>query len=103
MIQRMRNVVPIDVTDMSLAGVFNIEVYLEQKATQTELKFDGDQVRVIDDDTLAIEITKEQAMRFSTATVRGQVAFMDADGNPNATKVFYVPVGELIWREGYGD
>lgn len=103
MIQRMRNVVPIDISGMNLDNVTEIEVYLEQRSTNTRLRFSGEDVSILDEDTLAISISKEDAMKFSTATVRGQVAFTRADGVPGATKVFYVPVAELIWRDGYGD
>lgn len=103
MIQRMRNVIPIDITGLDITGVTDIEVYLEQRSTNTYLKFSGDDVQLVDADTLTINLSKEDAMKFSTATARGQVAYTDSEGNPGATKVFYVPVYELIWRGGYGD
>lgn len=103
MIQRMRNTIPIDVTDLDLDSVSELEVYLEQSSTNTLLKFSGDEISIVDADTLSVSISKEDAMRFSTATCRGQVAFTDVNGNPGATKIFYVPVYELLWREGYGD
>ena len=103
MIQRMRNTIPIDVKDIDLATVGELEVYLEQKSTNTLLKFSGEDIEVVDEDTLSVSISKEDGMRFSTATVRGQVAYTTNDGTPGATKVFYVPVYELLWRDGYGD
>lgn len=103
MIQRMRNVVPIDITDVDLSNVTQIEVYLEQKSTNTYLRFAGEDVELVDENTLAISVSKEDAMKLSTATVRGQIAFTRENGLPTATKVFYVSVDELLWRDGYGD
>lgn len=103
MIQRMRNTIPIDVSGFDLAGATNIEVYLEQKSTGLRLKFSGDEIFIVDDDTLEVNMSKDAAMRFSTATVRAQIAYTDSTGTPGATKPFYIPVYELLWREGYGD
>lgn len=101
MIQKMRNLVTINVRGINLYDVTDIEVCLEQN--DVELLYSGDDIEIGSESQLLIDVPKETAMTLDfRKLVRGQVMFTK-DGIPDATKPFMFPVMELIKGDGYGD
>lgn len=101
MIQKMRNLVTINVRGINLYDVTDIEVCLEQN--DVELLYSDDDIEIGSESQLLIDVPKETAMRLDfRKLVRGQVMFTK-DGIPDATKPFSFPVMELIKEAGYGD
>ena len=103
MIQRMRNNVIIDVPDIDLTAVSGIEVTFDQKVSGVELSYAGEAVVVVDENHLAVEIPKSDAMKLVHKPVRYQVMFMNAENIPGASKIYTLQVDELLKDDGYGD
>lgn len=101
MFQRMANYVTINVPDVDLTTVTNIEVSFEQRSSGTELTYSGDSVSVSTEHQLVVAMPKQDAMLLDSHPVKGQVMFTEG-AVPNATRVFTVPVNELLKEEGYG-
>jgi len=102
MFQRMRGAVSINVDGVDLYEVSDIEVELIQEDTNTEMLFTGSDVAIADSTTLQVVIPKDVAMGLEVSPLRGQIMFTRANGFPDATKPFTVPVSELIKEAGYG-
>ena len=101
MIQKMRNLVTINVHGVNLYEVTDIEVCLEQNGA--ELLYSGSDVQIGSESQLLIDVPKSTAMTLDfKKLVRGQVMFTK-DGIPDATKPFTFPVLELLKGDGYGD
>jgi len=101
MIQKMRNLVTINVHGINLYDVSDIEVCLKQN--DVELLYSGDDIEIGSESQLLVEVPKETAMNFDfKKPVHGQVMFTK-DGLPDATRPFSFPVMELIKEAGYGD
>lgn len=101
MIQKMRNLVPINVHGPDLYTVTDIEVCLTQGTT--ELLFSGADVQVGSSSQLLVDVPKSVAMGLDAGeSVSGQVMWTK-DGIPDATKIFSIPVLKLLKEAGYGD
>lgn len=100
--QRMLNKVTINVPDVDLYTVSDIEVTFEQRSSDSEFTYTGDNVEIAGSHVLIVTVPKENAMKLDNKTIRGQVMFM-LDGVPMATEIFSTSVAELLKEEGYGD
>ena len=102
MIQRMLNRVTINVPEIDLNTVTNIEVTFDQRSSESEFTYSGENVVVAGEHTLVVTIPKEDAMRLDNKTIRGQVMYT-VGADPFATKIFSTTVDELLKEDGYGD
>ena len=101
MIQKMRNLVTINVRGVNLYEVTDIEVCLEQNTT--ELIYSGENVEIGNETQLLVNVPKSVAMNLDfKKPMRGQVMFTK-NGVPCATNPFTFPVLELLKGDGYGD
>lgn len=102
MIQKMKNLVTINVHGVDLTAVTNIEVCFKQDST--ELLYTGNDVQVGSETQLLVSIPKSVAMGLNPkALVYGQVMFTKEGDIPDATDVFTIKVRELIKEAGYGN
>ena len=46
-------------------------------------------------------IPLEDALQLNATQIKLQFAFVDADGNPRASGIVQIPVGELLKEAGY--
>lgn len=102
MIQRMKNKVAISLDDVQLDAVSDVEVTFDQKMSGVELSYKGDQIEILSESELAVIIPKEDAMKLLDKPIRYQVMYME-DGFPKATKIYRMPVDELLKDDGYGE
>lgn len=102
MIQRMKNKVAISLDDVQLDAVSDVEVTFDQKISGVELSYKGDQIEILSESELAVIIPKEDAMKLLDKPIRYQVMYME-DGFPKATKIYRMPVDELLKDDGYGE
>lgn len=102
MIQRMLNKVTINVPDISLYAVYNIEVTLEQRSSCAEFTYGAENIEMAGEHTLVVTVPKEDAMKLLDKPIRYQVMYME-DGFPKATKIYRMPVDELLKDDGYGE
>ena len=102
MIQRMLNRVTINTPEIDLNTVTNIEVTFDQRSSESEFTYSGENVVVAGEHTLVVTIPKEDAMRLDNKTIRGQVMYT-VGADPFATKIFSTTVDELLKEDGYGD
>ena len=102
MIQRMKNKVVISLDDVQLDAVSDVEVTFDQKMSGVELSYKGDQIEILSESELAVIIPKEDAMKLLDKPIRYQVMYME-DGFPKATKIYRMPVDELLKDDGYGE
>jgi hypothetical protein len=102
MIQRMLNRVTINVPEIDLNTVTNIEVTFDQRSSESEFTYSGENVVVAGEHTLVVTIPKEDAMQLDNKTIRGQVMYT-VGADPFATKIFSTTVDELLKEDGYGD
>ena len=102
MIQRMKNKVVISLDDVQLDAVSDVEVTFDQKMSGVELTYKGDQIEILSESELAVIIPKEDAMKLLDKPIRYQVMYME-DGFPKATKIYRMPVDELLKDDGYGE
>lgn len=102
MIQRMLNRVTINIPEIDLNTVTNIEVTFDQRSSESEFTYSGENVVVAGEHTLVVTIPKEDAMQLDNKTIRGQVMYT-VGADPFATKIFSTTVDELLKEDGYGD
>ena len=100
--QRMKNKVVISLDDVQLDAVSDVEVTFDQKMSGVELSYKGDQIEILSESELAVIIPKEDAMKLLDKPIRYQVMYME-DGFPKATKIYRMPVDELLKDDGYGE
>lgn len=100
--QRMKNKVVISLDDVQLDAVSDVEVTFDQKMSGVELSYKGDQIEILSESELAVIIPKEDAMKLLDKPIRYQVMYME-DGFPEATKIYKMPVDELLKDDGYGE
>lgn len=103
MIQKMMNRVLLDVPDVDLTAVYNIEVTFDQKASGVELTYSDEAIFVADESHLSVDIPKEDAMKLVHKPIRYQVMFMNTEEVPGASKIYIMPVDELLKDDGYGE
>lgn len=101
MIQKMRNLVTINVHGIDLYSVTDIEVCLTQGST--ELLYSGQEVQIGNESQLLVDIPKSVAMNLDCKLdVSGQIMWKK-DGIPDATEIFMISVRKLLKEAGYGD
>lgn len=100
--QRMKNKVVISLDDVQLDAVSDVEVTFDQKMSGVELSYKGDQIEILSESELAVIIPKEDAMKLLDKPIRYQAMYME-DGFPKATKIYKMPVDELLKDDGYGE
>lgn len=88
----------VDGADLTAVQTGSLEVYLRQ----------GNYFRqyiptVIDADTLLVNVSKADAQLLKSGFCRLQLAFRDANGTPQASRIAEIPVAELLKEAGYGD
>lgn len=98
----MLNRVTINIPEIDLNTVTNIEVTFDQRSSESEFTYSGENVVVAGEHTLVVTIPKEDAMRLDNKTIRGQVMYT-VGADPFATKIFSTTVDELLKEDGYGD
>lgn len=96
MIRNIQNalVIQCDTTDLQTAA--HIEFYLRQGRlflTYTP--------QVVDEHTMLVTVPQADAMQLRAAPVRLQFAYMDAGGNPRASEIVQLPVGDFLKEAGY--
>lgn len=102
MIQKMKNLVPINVHDVDLNSVTDIEVCLKQGST--ELLYSGEQIQIGSESQLLISVDKSVAATLDPSKyVYGQVMWTDENDIPDATDIFTITVRKLLKEAGYGD
>jgi hypothetical protein len=94
--KRIQNSLHITCEDVNLTSVSNIEFYLRQSRFFRQYT-----PEVISEHEMVVVIPFEDAMKLMAAAVQLQFAFTDADGNPRATEIESVPVGDLLKEAGY--
>ena len=102
MIQRVLNYITIRVPGIDLTTVTDVEVTIEQRTTDTEITYSGDSVLVVGPHLLTVTVPKSDALNFDKRAVKGQVMFTDENGVPGVTKIFFIPMAELLKEDGYG-
>ncbi len=97
MIQRISNIIRIEIEGASLEGASDLEFYIRQwgglfiELTPT----------IVDASHIEVEIPFEEAMKLQPTRASLQLAFTNANGYRTATDVLSIPVGELLKEEGY--
>ena len=95
--EKIENRLKITCDDVDLTTLTNIEFYVKQ------LKFFGCYTpRVISSSEMLVVIPLEDAKKLKDGEAELQFAFTNADGNPDASNVRKVNVGELLKEVGYG-
>ncbi len=101
MIQKMMNLVTINVHGIDLYSVTDIEVCLTQGST--ELIYSGQNIQIGNESQLLVSIPKSVAMNLDCKLdVSGQIMWKK-DGIPDASKIFLISVRKLLKEAGYGD
>lgn len=103
MIQRMFNRVPLEFPDVDFSAASDVEVTFDQKTSGVELTYAEEAVAVIDETHLEVYVPKEDALKLYHKPIRYQAMFIGADGFPSASKIYTMPVDELLKDDGYGD
>lgn len=103
MIQRIRNYITLNVTQLDLGEVSDVQVTIEQQSSGCEFTYADENVLVVGPHLLTVTVPKDDAMKLDKKNVKGQIMYTDSDGVPRATKVFILPVEELLKEDGYGD
>ena len=103
MIQRMKNYVTITVPGVDMHEMTNIEVTIEQESTGKEFTYSGGAISLSEEGKVIVEMPKDDAATFDTEDAQGQVMFTRPGGIPDASRIFRIPVYELLKDDGYGD
>lgn len=104
MIQKMRNQLVVNVPGEDMNTMTNIEVTIEQEENNLEFTYSGDSIAVSAAGKVLVSIPKEDADQLNFENdVRGQVMFTRPTGFPDATRIFRIPVRELLKEGGYGN
>ena len=94
--EKIRNQLKITCYGIDLTEVSNIEFYVKQ------LKFFGRYNPIVLSSTeMAVTIPFEDAKQLKNGEAELQFAFTDKDGNPDASDLVAVKVGELLKESGY--
>jgi len=102
MIQRILNYITIRVKDIDLTTVSDVEVTIEQRSTGVEVTYSGDNALVVGPHLITVTVPKSDALQFDKRSAKGQVMFTDENGVPGVTKIFFIPMNELLKEDGYG-
>ena len=94
--KRIKNSLHITCDDVDLTAVSRIEFYLRQSRFFRQYT-----PKVLSTHEMLVEIPFEDARMLMAADVQLQFAFVDANGNPRATEIETVPVGDLLKEAGY--
>ncbi len=93
--KNIKNALEILVDGIDLTTVSNIQFYVRQKP------FFEYTPEVIAADCMLVIIPLEDALQLNATQIKLQFAFVDADGNPRASGIVQIPVGELLKEAGY--
>ena len=94
--EKIKNLLKITCTDVDLTTLTNIEFYVKQA------RFFGCYAPIVISPTeMAVTIPFEDAQRLRKGKAELQFAFVDADGNPDASDVIEMDVGDLLKEVGY--
>lgn len=96
MVQKIKNTLIITCEDVNLQTCREFEFYVRQGYTTRQYT-----PFVTSPSEMLVEIPYEDAMLWGAGEVRLQFAFVDADGNPRASGIVQIPVGELLKEAGY--
>lgn len=95
--EKIENRLKITCDSVDLTTLTNIEFYVRQA------NFFGCYVpSVISPSEMVVVIPFEDAKKLRTGNVKLQFAFTDQNGNPDASGVVNMDVGELLKEVGYG-
>ena len=95
--KRIKNSLRITCSSVDLTTVNDIEFYIRQAGLFFQYT-----PEVISDDEMLVEIPLEDARQLSSLCCELQFAFTDEDGNPRASEIKSVSVGDLLKEAGYG-
>ena len=94
--KNIKNALEILVDGVDLTTVSNIQFYVRQEALFFEYS-----PEVIAADCMLMIIPLEDALQLNATQIKLQFAFVDEDGNPRASGIVQIPVGELLKEAGY--
>lgn len=101
MIQKMENVLELEVTDgggpVDFTDAANVLLVLSQKQCGVYVELPA----VWKDGKLICTLSYKDAMRLGASTCEIQLMWTTADGSKRATAVEQIPVDRLIREEGY--
>lgn len=101
MIQKMENVLELEVTDgteaVDFTGATNILLAISQKQCGVYIELSA----TVRDGKLVCTLPYKSAMRLAAANCLIQVMWTTASGGKRATAVEQIPVDRLIREEGY--
>ena len=95
--QKITNKLHLAVEGADLTGATHLEVYVRQ-GLRTFFQYTPE---VLSSAELLVTIPYEDAMRLMGSACQLQLAFTDANGNPQATEPKEVSVGVLLKEMGY--
>lgn len=99
--QKIENELKITVAGLDLTTIEagSIEFYVRQSNG-----FFGQYTpTVVNANTMAVTIPKADAMTLTPTTCKLQFAFIDANGNPQASEIAEIAVAVLLKETGYGN
>lgn len=97
MFQKIENRLSVHLNgDVDLTKAVNLEFYVKQACRTFEYT-----PEVVDETHCTVLIPYEDAMKLRPGDVWLQMAFTDADGNPQAADIVSQPVKELLKEAGY--
>lgn len=102
MIQRVTNYITINVPGVDLTTVSDVEVTIEQRSTDVEFTYSGENALVVGPHLVTVTVPKADALQFDKKSAKGQMMFTDSAGVPGITKIFIIPMDELLKEDGYG-
>lgn len=94
--KRIQNQLSITCKGVDLTAVTKIEFYVRQAGLFRTYMPD-----VVDANHMTVVIPFEDAMRLSQGKAKLQFAFVDANGNPQATDIIEVSVHDFLKEAGY--
>ena len=94
--EKIKNQLKITCEDIDLTEITNVEFYVKQSAF-----FGRYTPSVLSSTEMTVTIPFEDAKKMKDGTVRLQFAFVDKNGEPNASDVVEVTVDELLKEGGY--
>ena len=95
--QRIKNKLHLTVEGADLTGATKLELYVKQ-GIRTFFQYEPE---ILSSAELLVTIPYEDAMRLMCSACQLQLAFTDANGNPQATEPKEVSVGVLLKEMGY--
>lgn len=94
--KNIQNDLLITCNGVDLQSVTNIQFYVRQQEQFLEYVPD-----ILSANEMTVRLPLADACKLQAGTVLLQFAFVDADGNPRASEIVQIPVGELLKEAGY--